>query len=341
MPMRLALFAFLLGFRLAFPAAAQPTPTLYEVSVSKYLMGTRVEATVRHTDISASKEALYRAFREMERVEGVLSEHRKESEISKINQAAGLRPVKVSRETFEIVQRAKSYAERLEGLFDVSIGPLSTLWGFSGDQEITLPSESQIATLRTLVDFRKITLSEADTTVFLAEQGMKLDLGGIAKGYAIDRAVSVLKQEGIRHFLLNAGGDIYAAGKKDEAHDWRIGVRHPRDPNGLIARFDLSDEAVATSGDYQRYAILDGHRYHHILDPRTGYPAMHCQSVTVLAATAEEADVLATYLFVRGAEKLGETVLPGIPYLIIDADGKVHQSASFTKKRDVQILDRS
>ena len=327
----------LLLFGAIHPLAAQPASARFEISVDKYLMGTLVKATVRHDDIEAGKTALVKAFQEMERVEALLSVQRASSEVSAINQNAGHRPVKVSGETFAIVQRAQSYAERFDGLFDVTIGPVTALWGFNGNQQAVLPDPERLAERLKLVDYRKIVLNETDTTVFLSTPGMQIDLGGIAKGYAIDRGVAVLRQQGLQQFLLNAGGDVYASGQKDHRTDWLVGVKHPRASNDLLARFNLRDVAAATSGDYERYALIDGTRYHHIIDPRTGYPGTLSQSVTVLAGSAEEADVWATYLFLTGPSSLQQAAPQEIPYLIVDAEGQVQVSTSF--RAALQLLD--
>ncbi len=146
-------------------------------------------------------------------------------------------------------------------------------------------------------------INEKDTTVFLTEKGMSIDLGGIAKGYAIDRGSAVLKKMGITNFILNAGGDIYVSGTKGENTLWKVGIKHPRHSNDFIAEFDLKDYAVATSGDYERFKIINGKRYHHILDPGTGYPGTLSESSTILAPTAEEADATATYVFLLGWKK--------------------------------------
>ena len=182
-----------------------------------------------------------------------------------------------------------------------------------------MPSPEEIAQLLTVTGFSKIVLNPADTTVFLESAGMEIDFGGIAKGYAIDQGVAVLKANGIDHFFLNAGGDIHVSGEKARDTPWRVGIRHPCNPEGLISSFNLRDHAVATSGDYERFKIVDGQRYHHVLDPRSGYPGPSYQSVTVLAPTAEEADVLATYLFLVAEPS------PKVPYphLIVLADGSV------------------
>ena len=141
------------------------------------------------------------------------------------------------------------------------------------------------------------------------------------------------------HFLLNAGGDIYASGRKDPDTDWLVGIKHPRDAEMLTAQFSLRDFAVATSGDYERYSVIDGHRYHHILDPKTGYPGTQSRGVTVLAPSVEEADVWATYLFLLGPAALQQTSTQEMPYLIVDTDGQVHVTASFKHKTNVRLLN--
>ncbi|MEZ4699121.1 MAG: FAD:protein FMN transferase [Rhodothermales bacterium] len=302
---------------------AQAGETLFEVNVGKYLMGTRVDATVRTPSVEASKRALVAAFQEMERVENLLSYHKPDSEISRINREAGRHPVHVSMETFQILQRSVAYARRFDGLFDVSIGPLSVRWGFSGDAPIVVPDRAAIDSLRALVDYRRIVLNAADTTVAFRTPGMRIDLGGIAKGYAIDRGVAVLREQGMTHFLLNAGGDIFAAGEKADGQPWRVGVKHPRNTQEVVAAFDAVDIAVATSGDYERYIDLDGVRYHHILDPRTGYPGTLSRSATIVAPTAEEADAMATYLFLIGPAGAAAGRIDA-PFLVIGADGSLH-----------------
>ena len=315
--------------------SAQSAETLYEVSVSKFLMGTQVETKARHSDIIACKKSLYLAYQEMERIENLLSFHNAGSEVSKINRAAGIHPVRVSPETFAIVHRAKSYARRLDGLFDVSIGPISELWGFNHNRQIAVPEQHEIDACLKLVDYRHIRLDSLHSTVFLNPKGVKIDLGGIAKGYAIDRGVSILKQKGIRHFLLSAGGDIYVSGRKNAHTDWRVGIKHPREMNDLVAQFNLKDCAVATSGDYERYTTIKGRRYHHIIDPRDGYFGTLSQSATVLSATAEEADVLATYLFLLGYERASKDHRLDAPFLIVASDGTVHYNDAFARIADV------
>ncbi len=293
---------------------------MYEVVVSKQIMGTHVEATVLHPDVQMARTALVHAFQEMERIEGVFSTHQSTSEVTRINQQAGGQPVPVSAEVFALLVRAKGYTERCAGIFDITIGPLARRWGFNGPAPETIPDSAEVTDLLRLIGPQHLKLNPQDTTVQLAQAGMAVDLGGIAKGYAVDQAGAVLKQHGVIHFLLNAGGDLLASGTKADGSAWRVGIRHPRDPKGMAATLALHGQAIATSGDYERFTLHAGERYHHILDPRTGYPARGHQSMTVLAPTAEEADVWATCLFIAGPK--------GIPvaYLGIDSAGQVYHA---------------
>jgi thiamine biosynthesis lipoprotein len=313
---------------------------VFEVSATQYLMGTQVDLLAQHESVQTCKLAFSHAFREIERIENLLSAQRPASEISKINQNAGHAPVKVSYETLALIQRAIEYSKKFDGYFDISIGPIAELWGFSGNEEIVVPERDRIAAILPLVGYTKIAVAEKDTTVALTREGMKLDLGGIAKGYAIDRAAMVLKQKGVKNFLINAGGDIYVSGHKSDNQKWLVGIQHPGDRQALMASFELSNFAVATSGDYERFVEVEGKRYHHILDPRTGYPALLCQSVSVLAPTAEEADAWATYLFIIGVEAYRRLALPGSPTaLFVDANGKIHWDTTWERNYHLQFLD--
>lgn len=318
--------------------SAQTDTTMYKVSVTKYLMGTTVETTARSTDINHCKLVLVKAYQEMQRIENLLSCYKDSSEISAINREAGIHPVKVSYETLSMLKRADAYCKKYNGVFDVTIGPLSDLWGFSEDKVIVLPRDQEIKELDKLVNYKNIVINEKDTTVFLKKKGMSIDLGGIAKGYAIDRGSAVLKENGITNFILNAGGDIYVSGTKDNDTQWKLGIKHPRNTNDLVAEFDLRDYAVATSGDYERFKIINGVRYHHILNPATGYPGKLSQSSTVIAPTAEEADATATYIFLLGWKKSLEDKNLNYPLLIVASDGSVHYNQLFEKNYNLELI---
>ena len=275
-------------------------PVQYRTSVTKYLMGTRVEGTVVHTNVSEAQAALLAAFREMERIEALMGRDRPGSDVDRINESAG-RAVVVSAETMGLLVRAHQYSARTSGLFDVTSAVAADRWGFGQDSVSGAPDQETVARLARSIDYRKIALDRAASTVRLLEAGMLLDLGGVAKGYAVDQAAAQLRLFGVVNFLINAGGDLLASGEPEAGRPWRVGIQHPRDANELIARLEIRNGAVATSGDYERFVEWDGIKYPHIIDPRTARPSMERQSASVVAATAEEADALATYLFISGA----------------------------------------
>jgi len=325
MPFRIS-FLLWLG---ACSLLAQDTTLLYEVNASKNLIGTVVDVKVFAGDIPKAKKTLYLAFREIERIDSLLAWQIPVSEISKINYSAGNAPVKVSYETFSILKRSLQYSVYSSGIFDVTIGPLTQLWGFNGDEDPSdIPPAVKIDSCKRLVNFRNLKLDEKDTTVFLLQKGMSIDLGGIGKGYAIDRASDILNQNGFRSFLFNAGGDILVSGMKNENQKWVIGIKHPRDEGKLIGSVELADLAIATSGDYERYFEKNSVRYHHIIDPRTGYPATGSTSVSVVAESSEKSDALATILFITQ----GDTSSSAPDYLIIDSNLVRHFSPKFKSK---------
>lgn len=256
-------------------------------------------------------------FEEIERLEQLFSRTIEESDINLINSSAGERPARVSEEVLYVIEKALYYARLSEGYFDPTIAPLIDAWGFLG-QEFRLPGQDEIDSAAVLVDFNLVQVDRNSSTVFLPEKGMSIELGGIAKGYIVDRALETLINAGIEHAFINAGGDIGLIGSKPDGEPWRIGVRHPRE-DSIIAVFPINNRAVVTSGDYQRFFTENGVNYHHLLDPNTGYPARKLVSVTVVADTVLEADALSTAIFIMGPEKglpLLES-LPGVEGLLI------------------------
>lgn len=308
-----------------FPSGSNAQQPKFEVKTTKYLLGTEIDITAVHSNIDSMKKAMYFAFREIERIQGVMSVQIDSTEASKINKNAGIAPVKVSIELFAIIKRSIEYSEKFKGIFDITIGPISELWGFSSDKKIEkVPDEKVIDSLIKLVDYKLIQLDPSDTSVFLQYKGMRIDLGGIAKGYAVDRAVEIMRNYGMKDFFVNAGGDIYASGTKNADEKWSIGIKDPRDQKKIIAYFEVSDKAVGTSGDYERFVIIDGKRYHHIFNTKTGYPVMISQSGTALASTAEEAVVLSKVVFIKGAEEyLSSKDSTGIMGVIVTEEGKI------------------
>lgn len=297
----------------------------YEVTTTKYLLGTKIDITAIHSSIDSMKKAMYFAFREIERIQELMSVHVETSEVYGINLNAGIAPVKVSEELYFLISRSMNYSKKYNGIFDITIGPVSELWGFSSDKKITsLPDKDVIDSLVKLVDYNSIILNPDDISVFLLKKGMRIDLGGIAKGYSVDRATEIMRKNGMRDFFVNAGGDIFVSGVKSSDQKWSIGIKNPRDGNGIIAELEVSDLAIGTSGDYERFVIIDGKRYHHIFDTQTGYPVMISQSATSVAETSEEAVVLSKVLFIKGAEEYLKTKNEsGIMGVIVTDKGEV------------------
>jgi thiamine biosynthesis lipoprotein len=303
-------------------------------------MGTEFEITANSGDIDKCKKAMYLAFKEVERIDLLLGLEHDSSEVNRINAFAGLIPAKVSSETFQIIKRSIDYSRKYDGVFDITIGPISEIWGFNSNPPLKYnPSPQAVDSLIKYVDYKKIILNEQDTSVYLPEAQMKLDLGGIGKGYAIDRAVFVMKQNGMSSFLISGGGDIYVCGYKFENQKWSVGIKHPRDDEKLIGKIEALDAAIGTSGDYERYRIIDGIRYHHIFNPKTGFPSMLSQSATSIAKTAEEAVVLSKYIFILGFEKFNLIKEEkGINGLVIDAEGKIHYDSIIEKDYNLIIF---
>ena len=302
-------------------------------------MGTKFDIVALHTSIDTCKRVMYYAFKEVERIENLMSSYKASSEISDINSHAGEHPIKVSPETFSIIKRSIEYSKKYNGLFDISIGPISELWGLNSDHPVSaVPQKYIIDSLLKFVDYQKIILNENDTTVFLPYPRMNLDLGGIAKGYAVDRASKILLDRGIKNFMVNGGGDLYVSGLKQDSSKWVIGIEHPRDKSKFIATLELSNYALGTSGDYERFVIIGGKRYHHIFDPRTGYPAPFSQSASALAPTTEEAVILSKYLFIIGTDAYKEYLISsGVRGVIVDSNGNIFYDERLIKECNLQL----
>jgi len=289
---------------------------------SRILMGTSLEITVSQTDEKKGGEAMEAAFREVERINSLMSHYRPESEISRITSQAGKKEIPVSPETLEVIERALFFSRLSGGAFDITIGPVFRLWNF---REGKIPENRSLEENLKRVNYRRIQVDRGRSSVFLEGPRMELDLGAIAKGYAVDRAAEVLKRKGEENFLINAGGDLKAQGQKEPGVSWIIGVQHPRLSSGFIVKLKPRNAAIATSGDYEKFFTREGKRYHHILNPATGMPALECQSVTIMAPAAMDADALATAVFVLGPKKGFSLIqqLPDVHAVIVDQRGSV------------------
>ena len=289
---------------------------------SRIIMGTSAEISISGADPKKAEEAMEAAFGEMERVNLLMSHYRPDSEVGRITRFAGREGVPVSPETLEVIERALYFSRLSEGALDITIGPAFRLWNFRGGK---IPDDRSLRESLQRVDYRKIKVDRPASSVFLEDAGMELDLGAIAKGYAVDLASAALRKKELGNFLVRIGGEIKARGEKEPGAPWVIGIQHPRLPSSLLARLKLRDAAVSTSGDYEHFFLQGGERYHHILDPSTGRPARECQSVTILAPASMDADALATTVFVLGPKKGFSLLakLPGAHAVIVDRRGSV------------------
>ncbi len=276
----------------------------------KYGMGT----VITHRVYGARRmEALCAAEEETHRLELLLSRFLPESEIARVNDAVGQYAVRVSDETLEVLTIARNFSERSCGAFDVTVGPLVSLWSVC-NRTARPPDKSEIDKVLTLVDFQALSLDPVKKTAGLNKPRQSLDLGGVGKGYASDKILEVFKRHGIESAFTNFGGNVATLGTRPDGTLWRVGIRHPRKSVALIGAVDVENCSVVTSGDDQRYFVAsDGKRYHHILDPRTGYPSESgLLSATVVSKSAAMADTLSTILFVEGIQN-GLKVLHQFP----------------------------
>jgi FAD:protein FMN transferase len=297
-------------------------------------MGSELRLSAATPDEAAARAAFDAVFAEFERLESLMSTWRAGSEVLRINAAAGVEPVRVAADVRDVLRQARQISEWTEGTFDVTFGALTDVWKFDHDQDNTIPSAAAIRARLPLIDYRQIEIDDRAGTVFLKRQGMKIHLGGIGKGYA----VGILRQAGLRDFMIQAGGDLYVGGRKN-GRPWRLGIQDPRGAEGTtFATVDLTDSTFSTSGDYARFFVKDGIRYHHILDLSTGQPARLCRSVTIAAASPVLADAIAKGVFVLGPEKGMALVerIPDLEAVIVTATNQVLVSTGL-KTRFVMV----
>ena len=300
----------------------QGTPHL--VKRSQMLMGTVVFVTAVGTDESTAQQAAEAGLDEIRRLEELLSTWIPTSELSQVNAASGREPVKVSQETFEILVRSLEMAQLTQGGFNIAVGPAVQAWNASGEGQV--PPQEDLEALRPQIDLSHIQLDTEKQTVWLRRSGMQIDVGGIGKGYAADLAARVMQASGATAGVVALSGDIKTFGRMPDNQRFVFGIQHPRKEQGeVLGRIELEDEAVSTAGDYQRYFMKDGIRYHHILDPATLQPARGCQSVTVIAKEGVMADGLDTGIFVMGPDKGMALIesLPDVEGVIVDQEGTI------------------
>ena len=297
------------------------------------LMGSRFEITVIAENTKLGDQYIEEAVAEITRIERLISSWNPESQTSEINRQAGIMPVKVDLELYQLIERANGISNLTDGAFDISYASMDRIWKFDGSMTI-IPSAEEIKHSVSKVGYQKIKLNASDTTVFLTERGMKIGFGAIGKGYAADKAKALLIEKGVKGGIINASGDMNTWGKQTNGEDWKVAITNPLNKDKAIAIFPLNNSAVVTSGDYEKYIKLEGKKFAHIIDPRTGYPTSGIISATVFAPKAELADALATSIFVMGVNAGIDRInqLPNIECIIINDEGKIFTSTNIKIK---------
>jgi len=322
-----SMLAIVIGFALACwmrPAAAE----WYERTEA--IMGTEVRVELWADDQSAGNDAIAAVMAEMRWVDANMSPFRPDSELSRLNARAARESVPVSRELFDLIERSLWFSRATGGAFDVTFSSVGYLYDYRKYQH---PSEAQIAAALPGVNYRHLILDDKAGTIRYARQGVRVDLGGIGKGYAVDRSIDLLKARGIAHAIVTAGGDTRVLGDR-RGRPWNVGIRDPRNRGKVIALMPLVDEAISTSGDYERYFVENGVRYHHIINPRTGKSVKGIRSVTIVGPDATTTDGFSTSVFVMGVKEGMKLVkrTKGIEAVIVDDRGHSHYSPGLEKR---------
>lgn len=316
----LSVVLFLIGFFIA----RNSSDEIKTIKRTQILLGTVIEVQIRDVDEQNAEDVITKAFAEVKRIDDLFTTYSEESPVWKLNNSSDS-IISVDPEIYSLIVFCDSITKLSNGSFDLSLDNLTKAWGFYTDDP-KLPTKAEIDSALLNSGWQNIVLL-GDNKIIKKEK-VRLNFGAIAKGYAVDKAIDVLKNSGIKQAIVNAGGEISVIG-----NDWVVGIQHPREINSLIKKIKLDGFTVATSGDYEQYFEVDGNRYHHILDPKTGYPSTGLQSVTIINKSNTFADALATAVFVMGKEngiKLIES-LDNTEAMIIDEEGKIFYSSGFEK----------
>lgn len=292
------------------------------------LMGNRFEFTVVASTKAQGDAAIDKAIAEVKRIERLLSTFKPDSETNLINESAGKIPVKVSAEFLNLVLRALKISKLTDGAFDISYGSIDkSLWNFDVNMT-TLPSQETTLKSVSLINYQNVIVNENESTVMLKNKGMRIGFGGIGKGYAADKAKQILQNIGVKSGIVNAAGDLITWGTQPNGKPWTIGIADPNQTNKPFSALNISNMAIATSGNYEKFIIIDGKRYSHTIDPKTGFPVSGIKSASIICPSAELADALATPIVVMG-KKVGLNLinqLKNVACIIITDDDKMHTS---------------
>jgi len=297
-------------------------------------MGNRFELSAVAEDEKWANEKIAAGIDEIKRIEKLLTTFSDDSETNRVNQNAGITPVQVSRETFDLIKRSIRISEATQGAFDITYGSVDKkLWNF--DQNMTsLPDKVTAKQMVRLINYRNVVLDDENCTVFLREKGMRIGFGGIGKGYAAERAKQVMKQAGVTSGVVNASGDLNAWGVQPNGKKWTVGIANPDSTHEIFSYIDITDLAVATSGNYEKFIMVDGKKYSHTINPRTGLPVTGIKSVTIITTNAEIADAMATPVMIMGIRTGLHMInqMKNIEAIIIDDNNTLYTSKNINIK---------
>ncbi len=302
-----------------------------ESEKSSYVLGTIINLKAFG---NKAEKAINQAIERLNNIDDKMSAFKEESDISKINAKAGFALEAVSKDTFFVVRKAVEYSKILEGTFDPTIRPLVKLWNIGTDKEI-IPGKDKIQEVRKLVNYNDVILDESNQAIMLENKNQALDVGGIAKGFAADEVREIFYKNNIRSALIDLGGNIFALGNKEDGTPWRIGIQNPFEPRGeFVGILSVKNKSVVTSGNYERYFMKDGQRFHHIIDPKTGYPSQSkIISATIISDNSIDGDGLSTGIYILGVDKSLKIIesIEGIDAIFITEDKKVYTTSGVDK----------
>ncbi len=302
----------------------QHTPSSGWLQQQQAIMGTAISVELWSDDRRRGRAAIEAVMAEMRRIDATMSPYKPDSELSRINRDAAKKPLPISAEMFQLLSRATHFSQLSDGAFDITYAAMGRLFDY---RQGIRPSPRELEAARAAVGFRHLLLDPDARTVYFTKTGMCIDLGGFAKGYAVDNATTILQQHGIAHANVSAGGDSRVMGDR-RGRPWTIGVRDPRDPEQVVALLPLEDTSISTSGDYERYFEADGQRFHHLMDPATGHSPSSLHSVTVLGPDGLSTEAFSKCVFVMGLEK-GMQLIESqktLDAVVVDANGVLHYS---------------
>ncbi|MCT4602480.1 MAG: FAD:protein FMN transferase [Marinifilum sp.] len=292
-------------------------------------MGSRFEITAISANESKANAAIKAAINEIKRIEKLISSWDSNSQTSEVIRNAGVKPIKVDQELFNLIRRSKKISDLTHGAFDISYASMDKIWKFDGSM-LDMPDSASVAKSVSKINYKNIILNKENKTVFLKNEGMKIGFGAIGKGYAANKALEIMSKMELDGALVNASGDLITWGKDENNKDWRIGISNPKEKDKIFSWLNIGETAVVTSGNYEKYVTFNGKRYSHIIDPRTGYPVRGLSSVTIICPNAELADALATSVFVLGANSGLQLInkLNGIECILVTDEQKMLTSSN-------------